>query len=192
MVRQKSSSFQNEIPPSRVNIRYVKDIGGAQEKVELPLKLLLLGDYTMRGDDTLLEERKRISVNKNNIDSVLEEQKISLSMLVPNRLSGEDDRDQLQVDLKIESFKDFHPDRLVEKIPELKDMIELRNLLTDLKARVITNRKFRQELDKFLASDKRDDARLAALREQLDQIAPLPDAVRSGESTPDDDAAKDD
>lgn len=177
MVRQKSSSFQNEIPKSRVNIRYVKDIGGAQEKVELPLKLLLLGDYTLRGDDTLLEERERISVDKNNIDSVLKEQKLHLSMIVPNRLSGHKD-DELKVELDIESFKDFHPDRLVENIPELKDMIELRNLLKDLKARVITNRKFRQELDNILADGHRDDVRLAELREQLDKIAPLPKVVR--------------
>ncbi|MCP4659529.1 MAG: type VI secretion system contractile sheath small subunit, partial [bacterium] len=47
-----AQSFQKEIPPSRVNIRYVKYTGGAQEEVELPLKLLLLGDYTLREDDT--------------------------------------------------------------------------------------------------------------------------------------------
>ncbi len=181
MVRQKSSSFQNEIPKSRVNIRYVKDIGGAQEKVELPLKLLLLGDYTLRGDDTLLEERERISVDKNNIDSVLKDQKLHLSMIVPNRLSGQAD-DELKVELDIESMKDFHPDRLVENIPELKDMIELRNLLKDLKARVITNRKFRQELDKILADGQRDDGRLAELRKQLEQIAPLPKVARQDEA----------
>ena len=61
-------SFQKEIPPSRVNIRYVKYTGGAQEQVELPLKLLLLGDYTGRPDATPLEERKKISVNKDNFD----------------------------------------------------------------------------------------------------------------------------
>lgn len=176
MVRQKSSSFQNEIPPSRINIRYVKDIGGAMEKVELPLKLLLLGDYTQRPDDTLLEERERISVNKNNIGDVLREQKLHLSLLVPNRLSGHED-DELKVELDIESFSDFTPDRLVEMVPELKEMIELRNLLKDLKARVITNRKFRLELDKILAEGQKDDARLAQLREQLDKIAPLPEVV---------------
>lgn len=176
MVRQKSSSFQNEIPPSRINIRYVKDIGGAMEKVELPLKLLLLGDYNLRPDDTLLEERERISVDKNNFEDVLREQKLHLSLLVPNKLSGHED-DELKVELDIESLADFTPDRLVENIPELKDMIELRNLLKDLKARVITNRKFRLELDKILADGQKDDAKLAKLREQLDQIAPLPEVV---------------
>lgn len=176
MVRQKSSSFQNEIPPSRINIRYVKDIGGAMEKVELPLKLLLLGDYNLRSDDTLLEERERISVNKNNFEDVLREQKLQLSLLVPNRLSGHEN-DELKVELDIESFADFTPDRLVEKVPELKDMVELRNLLKDLKARVITNRKFRLELDKILAEGQKDDAKLARLREQLDSIAPLPEVV---------------
>ena len=84
----RNRSFQNEIPPSRVNIRYVKKTDGAQEKIELPLKLLLLGDYNLRPDSTPLDERKKISVNKDNFDDVLREQKIKLSMLVPNRLMG--------------------------------------------------------------------------------------------------------
>ncbi len=38
-----TNSFQNEIPKERVNIRLDLHIGGAQKKVELPLKLLVTG-----------------------------------------------------------------------------------------------------------------------------------------------------
>lgn len=38
-----ASSFQNEIPKARVNIRLDLHTGGAQKKVELPLKLLVTG-----------------------------------------------------------------------------------------------------------------------------------------------------
>lgn len=93
----RNRSFQNEIPPSRVNIRYVKKTDGAQEKIELPLKLLLLGDYNLRPDSTPLDERKKISVNKDNFEDVLREQKLKLSMLVPNRLTGKED-DELKVE----------------------------------------------------------------------------------------------
>ena len=54
-----AKSFQDEIPPSRVNIRYHNLVTG-EEKIELPLKLLLLGDYTFQEDDTPLEERKKL------------------------------------------------------------------------------------------------------------------------------------
>jgi type VI secretion system protein ImpB len=168
----KSRSFQNEIPPSRVNIRYVKKTDGAQEKVELPLKLLLLGDYTLRPDDTPLDERKKISIDKDNFDDVLKEQKLKLSMMVPNRLSGQTN-DELKVDLDIDSLKAFTPDQIVQRVPELAKMLEIRELLSDLKARVITNRNFRQALEKIV----QDKDQLDAITRELDRIAPLPDVI---------------
>jgi type VI secretion system protein ImpB len=173
----KSRSFQNEVPPSRVNIRYVKKTDGAQEKVELPLKLLLLGDYTLRPDDTPLDERKKIGIDKDNFDDVLKEQKLKLSMTVPNRLSGGKD-DELKVDLDIDSLKAFTPDQIVQRVPELAKMLEIRELLSDLKARVITNRNFRQALEKIV----QDKTQLEAITAELDRIAPLPD-VMTGKDT---------
>ena len=168
----RNRSFQNEVPPSRVNIRYVKKTDGAQEKVELPLKLLLLGDYTLRPDDTPLDERKKIGVTKDNFDDVLKEQRLKLSMSVPNRLTGKEG-DELKVDLDLDSLKAFTPDEIVRRVPELAKMIEIRELLTDLKARVITNRSFRQALEKIV----KDKDQLAAISRELDRIAPLPDVV---------------
>jgi len=172
----RSRSFQNEIPPSRVNIRYVKYTGGAQEKVELPLKLLLLGDYTLRPDDTPLEERKKIGIDKDNFDAVLKEQKLQLSLSVPNRLSGQPDED-LAVKLDIDSLQAFTPDELVRRVPQLAKMLEIRDLLTDLKARVITNRAFRVALEKIV----HDPGQLHAIRGELDRIAPLDEVVAGKE-----------
>ncbi len=181
----RGKSFQNEIPPSRINIRYVKDTGRAQEKVELPLKLLVLGDFTMRDDDSLVEDRERVQVNASSFDGYFKEQELGLTFMVPNRLSGLED-DDLQVNLKFDHINDFTPDKLVESVPELKKMLEVRQLLTDLKARVITNRKFRMELDKLIAKGKGDkdhekqQEMRSALLEQLDRLAPVPDIVKQG------------
>lgn len=170
MARDKS--FQNEIPPSRVNIRYVKYTGGAQEQVELPLKLLLVGDFTGKMDNTPLEERKKLSITKDNFESVMREQKLRVSMVVPNRLSGEDG-DEVKVDLDVESLNSFNPDEVVRKVPELAKMLEIRDLLVDLKARVITNRKFRLALEKIV----RDKAQVEQIMQELDRVAPLPENV---------------
>ena len=187
----KFSSFQNEVPPSRINIRYVKDIGDAQEKVELPLKLMLVGDYTHRSDSTPLEERERIQIDKNNFESVMKEMDLKLAFHVPNRLS-EVDGDELKVDLDIKKPGDFTPDRIVEQVPELREMIELRRLLTDLKAKVITNREFRQALDRILATEGKDAEHLETIRSELGRLAPLPDNARvnikTGEHEEDEDA----
>lgn len=163
-------SFQNEIPPSRVNIRYVKFTDGAQEQVELPLKLLLLGDYTFREDDTPLAERKKINVNKDTFDSVMKEQGLKLSMVVPDRLS-ENEGDETRIDLDIESLDALSPDEIVKQVPQLERMLKLRELLKDLKARVITNRKFRLALEKVV----KDQGQVESIMEELEKVAPLPE-----------------
>ena len=39
-----SNSFQNEVPKTRINITLDLHTGSAQKKVELPLKLMVMGD----------------------------------------------------------------------------------------------------------------------------------------------------
>jgi type VI secretion system protein ImpB len=176
MARSKGGSFQNEIPPSRVNIRYVKATDGAQEEVELPLKLLMVGDYTMRADDTPLEERKKLNINKDNFEAVLKEQKIGLSVNVPNKLVEGDDGEEMKVDLKIDSMKSFEPEAIVRQIPELDTLLELRDLLKDLKGRVVNNRQFRKELEKIVT----DAGQMEAIQAELGKLAPLPDVATGG------------
>lgn len=161
-----AGSFQDEIPPSRVNIRYVKDTGGAQEELELPLKLLVLGDFTMREDDTSLEDRKRLSVDQNNFASVLKEQKLGLDLVVPNTLAGEG---EMPVKLNIQGLSDFTPTGIANQVPALATMLEVRNLLKDLKAKVISNRDFRKQLEVVL----KDKDKMDSLISELDKIAPL-------------------
>jgi len=173
----RNRSFQDEIPPSRINIRYHNKVTG-QEKVELPLKLLLVGDFNFREDDTPLGERKKISVNKDNFASVMREQGLKLEMTVPNRLSDEEG-DELMVDLDVESLGSMTPDSLVENVPELSKLMEVRKLLTELKARVITNRKFRLALEKIIKN--RDQ--LEAIMQELDRVAPLEDAGSNSEES---------
>lgn len=161
-----AGSFQDEIPPSRINIRYVKDTGGATEELELPLKLLVLGDFTMKEDDTSLEDRRRVGVDKSNFASVLKDQKLGLDLVVPNTLSGEG---EMPVKLDFEKLSDFTPTGIANQVPELATMLEVRNLLVDLKAKVISNRDFRKQLEKVL----QDKGKIDSLISELDKIAPL-------------------
>ncbi|MBN2719186.1 MAG: type VI secretion system contractile sheath small subunit [Deltaproteobacteria bacterium] len=163
-----AGSFQNEIPPSRVNIRYVKDTGGATEEIELPLKLLVMGDFNLKEDDTPLEERERVNIDSNSFSSVLQEQKLELDMVVPNTLAGDG---EMPVNLKINSLNDFTPTGVANQIPELSVMLEVRNLLTDLKAKVVSNREFRKQLEDIL----KDKGKMDSIIAELDKIAPLND-----------------
>lgn len=66
-----SKSFQNEIPRARINIKLNLVTGGSQKKVELPLKLLSVGDYSNGRAQGTLSEREKININKNNFNCVL-------------------------------------------------------------------------------------------------------------------------
>jgi len=44
-------------PRERVNIVYRPATGDAQEEIELPLKLLVVGDFTGKTDERMLEDR---------------------------------------------------------------------------------------------------------------------------------------
>ncbi|HSC85859.1 MAG TPA: type VI secretion system contractile sheath small subunit [Polyangiaceae bacterium] len=149
-------------PQERVNITYKSATGDAQEEVELPLKMLFIGDYTGRADDTPLEERSPINIDKDNFQDVLKEQKLAVTMGVPDRLSA-DGSGELAVSLKFNKLADFGPDALVEQVPELKKLMELRNALTALKGPLGNVPAFRRKIQAIL----QDEAAKAKLLAEL-------------------------
>jgi type VI secretion system protein ImpB len=119
-------------PKERINITYKPAIGNAQEDVELPLKLLFIGDYTGRADPRPLEDRKPINIDKDNFQQVLAEHNVDVQLTVPDLLSGEKDA-TLDVKLKFKNLKDFGPEAVALQVPELRRLLELRGALTALK-----------------------------------------------------------
>ncbi|MFZ5428340.1 MAG: type VI secretion system contractile sheath small subunit [Thermodesulfobacteriota bacterium] len=136
-------------PKERVNIVYKPATGDAKEEVELPLKLLVLGDFTNRPDDRTLEDREPISVDKDNFDDVLKAQNIEMNLTVPNMLSGKAD-DEMGVHLNLSSLKDFEPDAIVAKVPELQKLMELREALKALKGPLANVPEFRKKVQEMV------------------------------------------
>ncbi len=169
-------SFQNEIPPARVNIRFTKDVGGAKERIELPMKMLMVGDYTGRdsapGDN--LATRKKINVNKDNFESVMREMNLQVKLNVPNRIGGQEG-DEMNVTLRFDSMNSFHPEEVAKQVPELNALLAARMLLKDLRARVISGKELRTELEKII---KNPEVLQRTLKD-LEAIAPLPSSLES-------------
>ena len=140
-------------PKERINITYKPATGDAQAEVELPLKLLVVGDYIQRADDRPVEERAPINVDKDNFQEVLKAQKLTLDLSVPNRLQKEDSDDSLAVSLNFQSLADFEPDAIVEKVPELKSILELREALKSLKGPLGNVPDFRKKLQALVADE---------------------------------------
>jgi type VI secretion system protein ImpB len=137
-------------PQERVNITYKSAVGDAQQEVELPLKLLVLGDFTQRQDTTPLEERKPINIDKDNFQQVLAEQNLKLDLSIADKLSG-DAAGTLSMSLRFKKLPDFTPDALVEQVPELKSLMTLRAALTALKGPLGNVPTFRRKIQALLA-----------------------------------------
>lgn len=139
-------------PRERINIVYKPATGGAQEQIELPLKQLILGDFMFRTDSRPLEDRKPINVDKDNFNEVMRKQELSLNFTVPNRLSNQEG-DELPVNLRVETLKDFGPESVAEQVPELKKLLDLREALTALKGPLGNVPGFRKKLQELLQDD---------------------------------------
>jgi type VI secretion system protein ImpB len=137
-------------PKERVNIVYRPATGDAQEEVELPFRLLVLGDFNQKEDDREVEDRDPINVDPNNFNDVLKEQKIALDITVPNKLS-EVEGEEMAVKLNINHIKDFEPDRIIKKVPELAKLLELREALKALKAPLGNVPAFRKKLQSLIS-----------------------------------------
>ncbi|MDQ7989334.1 MAG: type VI secretion system contractile sheath small subunit [Candidatus Dactylopiibacterium sp.] len=162
-----AESFQNEVPAARVNIKLDLHTGGAQKKVELPLKLMVLGDFSNGQDARPLADRPKVSINKNNFDAVLGELNPRARITVENTLAG--DGSEMQLDIDFRALKDFAPDRVARQIPQLSALMAMRNLLRDLKSNLLDNASFRRELERIL----KDPTLSASLRAELENIAPV-------------------
>lgn len=169
-----AGSFQNEIPPARINLKLDVGTGNAKKKTELPLKMLVLGDFSFKKRDERVAERERISVNKNNFTQVMESMDLSLKYAVDDKLSGEG---ELPVDLPIKTVDSFKPENVARNVPQLGRLLAARNLLKDLKSNLLDNREFRKRLEEII----NDPDATNALQEQLKGFIAEPDAQAAAE-----------
>ncbi|EGU49473.1 type VI secretion protein, VC_A0107 family, partial [Vibrio ichthyoenteri ATCC 700023] len=105
-------------PKERVNIKYIPSTGDAQAEIELPLKTLVVGDFKGHAEETPLEERESVSVDKNNFEAVMRESNLKISTTVANKLS-DDENAELPIELSFKSLADFSPDAVATQVPEL-------------------------------------------------------------------------
>nr|EFF1857507.1 type VI secretion system contractile sheath small subunit [Escherichia coli] len=140
--------------------------GGGQKKVELPLKLLVAGDFSNGQEERPLSERVKTDINKNNFNDVLADISPSVRLNVENTLAG--DGSEESISLTFRNMNDFTPEQVARQIPRLKAMLAMRSLLRDLKANLLDNVTFRKELEKIL----RDPALSQALRDELRALVP--------------------
>lgn len=139
-------------PKERVNIVYKPATGNAQAEIELPLKLMVLGDFTGRADSTPLEDRKAVSVDKDNFNDVMRAHNLSTDVSVKNTLTG-GEGDQMAVSLKFGTLKDFEPEAVARQVPELNKLLELRSALVGLRGPLGNTPAFKKKLEKIMSDE---------------------------------------
>lgn len=165
MAKQSTQHKLDRVRPPRVQITYDVEVGDAIEVKELPFVLGVMGDFTGQPIDPLprLKDRKFVEVNPDNFDSVLESMKPHLSFSVENKLSEDPNAGNLKVDLQFKSMEDFSPDQVARQVKPLRELLDLRERLTDLRGNLQGNDK----LEELLRDAVTDQDKLAKLRTEL-------------------------
>jgi len=159
MAKPSTQHKLDRVRPPRVQITYDVETGGAIEIKELPFVVGVLGDFTGQPEQPLpkLKERRFVEVNGDNFDSVLESMNPHLAFAVENKLSEDSNAGQIKVDLKFKSLEDFEPEQVARQVKPLKELLDLRTRLNDLKGTLQTNEKLDEALlDAVSKTDKLD------------------------------------
>jgi type VI secretion system protein ImpB len=119
------------------------EVGDAIEMKELPFVMGVLGDLSGQPKQPLaaFKDRKFVEITPDNFDAVLKGMAPRLAFSVANKLSDEPDAGQLGVELNFEGMDDFSPERVAQQVKPLKELLDLRTRLSDLRGSLQGNDK---------------------------------------------------
>ncbi|RKH11390.1 type VI secretion system contractile sheath small subunit [Corallococcus praedator] len=158
-------AIQDLLPKSRITLTYRTTINGEQETVNLPLRLLVMGDFSLGSSEDRkndLETRRLRSIDGKNLDELMKDMKMSASFQVPNRINP-DVESELNVQLPVDGMKSFHPDEVVKHVPKLKALLLLKTLLVEMQSNIDNRKDLRRELYELFSKPE-------ALKELLNEL----------------------
>jgi type VI secretion system protein ImpB len=150
MMAQGTQKKLERVRPPRVSITYEVETGGAIEMKELPFVMGILADLSGNPASPLpkIKERKFVEVNPDNFDTVLKSMQPRLQFAAENKLQPGGGK--IGVELKFESLDDFSPDHVAEQVKPLRELLELRGKLADLRGRLQGNDKLEEILQETI------------------------------------------
>lgn len=162
-------SIQDEIPRSRINLRYRTTIKGGEETLELPMRLLILGDLSFGSSvdrESDLESRRFRSLDGKNLDGVMQDMRMTLNFKVENCIDT-DAEDGLEVTLPIHNRKSFNPDQVAASVPKIKSLLLLRKLLMEMQSNIDNRKELRRTIHELFTNPEQ----LEELKKELQPYA---------------------
>ena len=165
MGRESTQHKLDRVRAPRVQITYDVEVGDAIEIKELPFVVGVLGDFTGQPETPLpkLKDRKFVEIGPDNFDSVLDGMKPHLAYAVENKLSDDPEAANLKVDLRFKSMEDFEPANVARQIKPLKELLDLRTRLSDLRGKLQGN----DELDELLLDAVNNNDKMSKLKGEI-------------------------
>jgi type VI secretion system protein ImpB len=158
-------AIQDEIPKSRLTLRYKTEVNGEPQDTTLPLRLAITGDFsngTSKDRQVDLEERRMRNLDGKNTDAVMKDMGIKLEFAVDNMIDP-DKAGELSVSVPITAMKSFSPEEVAKAVPKLNGLLMLKRLLEEVMSNVDNRKEFRKLLGELLS----DSAALAKVLEEL-------------------------
>ncbi|PYX87853.1 MAG: type VI secretion system contractile sheath small subunit [Acidobacteria bacterium] len=170
MARESTQQKLSRVRAPRVHITYDVQIGDAIENKEIPFVMGVLGDFTGQPEQPLakVKDRKFVEVTPDNFDTVLAGMNPHVAFAVENKLSEDPNAPQLKVDLRFKSLEDFEPEQVARQVKPLRELLELRTKLSDLRGSLQGNDK----LDELLLETITNTEKLEKLRAELNLQKP--------------------
>jgi type VI secretion system protein ImpB len=165
MAKESVHKKLERVRPPRVHITYDVEVGDAIEAKEIPFVMGVLADLSGQPTDPLprLKERRFVEVSLDNFDSVLASMRPHTAFAVENKLSDDPNAGQLKVDLNFKSMEDFEPEQVARQVSPLRELLDLRTKLSDLRGALQTNEK----LDNVLMEAIGNTEKMARIKDEL-------------------------
>ena len=110
----------------RIKLVYKTEVS---DEIELPFRILVLGDFTLKASGTL-EDNVPALVTLANFDEILSFLDVCLTLELPNWLNDEGE-EALKIEMKILDIHGFSPDAVVNAVPEMSELVRLKQLLME-------------------------------------------------------------
>ncbi len=158
-------AIQDEIPKSRLTLRYKTEVNGQPEDLTLPMRFLVSGDFSQGSSKDRqidLEERNTRNLDGKNTDAIMKDMGISLDYSVANKINPDQDED-MQVNLPFDSMKSFSPDQVAKNVPKIKGLLMLKELLQEVVSNVDNRKGYRKLLGELMGNEE-------ALKKMMEEL----------------------